>query len=826
MNLRVARRLPTYIELVLPLAALLHIAQGSLFADGLETIVTGVDTVWAGGGVGPVMGLNEGVTAIVAGDEYTASIPSIAAVASTSGNGRAVGFGQEGFFTDQHIGLFDNLRIATNAVSWLDLFHRKRVLIVTNHGEWCGYSTTILQNRLTELGYSVALSNGPITGLDLQGAGVLFAGNIWGSITSQEMTAIKDFFDGGGGLFLMGVGWSWVSSNPASTLDDYPMNQIGALCGIRWIDGGISDDVHKSQDYPLFLHYYPETWISLQTVPGAMSYISSATSAHSADLPSALQSDSTFRAQYIVAHAILAWGLGAGISSYPRQIYDFYSALVTTHPQFFHKDFAYNMLTESAILQIRERVARTLSEALPLTPELRGAIASTLNLTGRCRDIWTGFSVLLMDNSGLNAAQTEFLYEYFSSLPAGLQNLSSISVADFLGSTTPPVNLSDAGGNINIVGWSIGSATGNSFPDDIPPVTTDVFCIIVAHEVNHAVDHFTVGNNAVLMGRRKALILAAGDDSLNYLRSMCAPGFFTNAPQEFVASIANEWFTDSRQTMGLGLARFAGGRAQPLNQAIFFADVYSRGRDSTFFYRIDSAGHLSRETILLTRDARGHINSMRLDDGWRTFSLDTAGNVLDVALPIQLASFDVTALASKMTRLQWMTVSETNNYGFEVQVSGSSGVYVSVPGVFIPGHGTTTEPHEYAWIVTGNPPELRYRLKQIDLDGAVHYSEGKKAPSVAGNTASSGPAEFALLQNYPNPFNPTTTIRYSLPHKTQVLLAVFNTLGQQIATLAQGELEAGSYEVRFDGSALASGLYFYRIQAGGFVQSRRFLLLR
>ena len=88
------------------------------------------------------------------------------------------------------------------------------------------------------------------------------------------------------------------------------------------------------------------------------------------------------------------------------------------------------------------------------------------------------------------------------------------------------------------------------------------------------------------------------------------------------------------------------------------------------------------------------------------------------------------------------------------------------------------------------------------------------------------PTEFRLDQNYPNPFNPSTTIRYGLPNKTAVQLTVFNTLGQSVSTLVNGEQEAGYHEVKFDGSKLASGVYFYRIQAGTFVQTKRLLLLK
>jgi hypothetical protein len=79
------------------------------------------------------------------------------------------------------------------------------------------------------------------------------------------------------------------------------------------------------------------------------------------------------------------------------------------------------------------------------------------------------------------------------------------------------------------------------------------------------------------------------------------------------------------------------------------------------------------------------------------------------------------------------------------------------------------------------------------------------------------PNEFLLHQNYPNPFNPTTTIRYGLPQRSHVTLTVYNTLGQQVTTLVNGNEEAGYHEQKFDGTGLASGVYFYRIQAGSFV---------
>jgi hypothetical protein len=83
-----------------------------------------------------------------------------------------------------------------------------------------------------------------------------------------------------------------------------------------------------------------------------------------------------------------------------------------------------------------------------------------------------------------------------------------------------------------------------------------------------------------------------------------------------------------------------------------------------------------------------------------------------------------------------------------------------------------------------------------------------------------------LSQNYPNPFNPFTTIHYQIPSRAHVTLTVFDLLGREVATLVDGMEEPGEKRATFDGSALASGVYFYRLRAGDFVQTRKLVLVR
>ncbi len=196
-------------------------------------------------------------------------------------------------------------------------------------------------------------------------------------------------------------------------------------------------------------------------------------------------------------------------------------------------------------------------------------------------------------------------------------------------------------------------------------------------------------------------------------------------------------------------------------------------------------------------------------------------------LPVQINSFVALSGVSNSVLLEWSTLSEINNYGFYVQRSAAgANDFARIPGAFVPGHGTTAVPQQYRYVDSTRPPGGSfYRLEQIDLDGAVHCTEPVQGGDPAGSDALV-PGSFILFANYPNPFNPTTSIRYGLPQKSDVTLAVFNVLGQNVATPVRGAQEAGYHVAVFDGSNLASGIYFYRLVAGSFTQTKKLVLLR
>jgi hypothetical protein len=111
----------------------------------------------------------------------------------------------------------------------------------------------------------------------------------------------------------------------------------------------------------------------------------------------------------------------------------------------------------------------------------------------------------------------------------------------------------------------------------------------------------------------------------------------------------------------------------------------------------------------------------------------------------------------------------------------------------------------------------------------VLYNFGGGITSVADRKEV--PAEFSLSQNFPNPFNPSTTIHYQLLMNSDVRLTIYNMLGQRVKTLLQARQPAGSYAVQWNGTndagaPVASGVYFYRLRAEGFVQTRKLLVVR
>jgi hypothetical protein len=189
--------------------------------------------------------------------------------------------------------------------------------------------------------------------------------------------------------------------------------------------------------------------------------------------------------------------------------------------------------------------------------------------------------------------------------------------------------------------------------------------------------------------------------------------------------------------------------------------------------------------------------------------------------PVELTSFSASEKNGSVI-LNWITASETNNQGFEIERASLT----ATPSQewekmgFVPGFGTTTEPKNYSYSDNNlNAGIYTYRLKQIDFDGTQSYSKEVEVEITS-------PIEYALEQNYPNPFNPSTTIKYSLAEDGNIKLSVYNILGEVVITLVNNLQKAGRYEVTFDASNFASGVYMYRLEAHNYSSIKKMLLVK
>ena len=239
------------------------------------------------------------------------------------------------------------------------------------------------------------------------------------------------------------------------------------------------------------------------------------------------------------------------------------------------------------------------------------------------------------------------------------------------------------------------------------------------------------------------------------------------------------------------------------------------------------------EGVELNKIYTYHISTLSGPSGGSSIFSNEATAYVPPVVPVELLSFTSSTVDNDITLL-WTTATEINNSGFEIereqvsspQSAGSNGEWQTIG--FIPGHGTTSEKQSYSFKDENlSSGKYLYRLKQIDYDGSFEYSNTIEVEITA-------PLEFSLEQNYPNPFNPTTKIKYTIPSVTLrqaqsdilVSLKVFDVLGNEVATLVNEFKPAGEYNIDFTAASLPSGVYFYQLKAGEFIQTRKMILLK
>jgi len=215
----------------------------------------------------------------------------------------------------------------------------------------------------------------------------------------------------------------------------------------------------------------------------------------------------------------------------------------------------------------------------------------------------------------------------------------------------------------------------------------------------------------------------------------------------------------------------------------------------------------------------GSVTGLALSHPWCNDFVDwTAGGnsgSVEGPLPIELNSFAAVAGDEEVV-LNWSTASESDMDRFEVTRDGA--LIASVEA----RNSATGANYSFVDASVTNGTTYSYELAAVSLNGERAVLATESATPQAGAVV----MEFALHQNYPNPFNPETSIRFDLAEAVNVTLTVYNVAGQEVAMLVNGKMNAGAHTVNFDGAALTSGVYLYRLTAGEFTSTMKMVLLK
>ncbi len=201
----------------------------------------------------------------------------------------------------------------------------------------------------------------------------------------------------------------------------------------------------------------------------------------------------------------------------------------------------------------------------------------------------------------------------------------------------------------------------------------------------------------------------------------------------------------------------------------------------------------------------------------------TVGTVNNSPLPVNLSSFTSNVNGRNIT-LNWVTASEVNNAGFEIQriKSSDSKTQNYEKAGFIQGKGTVNTSTNYSYTDKKlDCGKYQYRLKQIDNNGNFEFYNLSREVEIGL------PTKYDISQNYPNPFNPTTKIDFALPVNAKVTIKIFDITGREVISVLNNESRvAGYYTVIINASSLSSSVYFYRIISDKFIQVKKMVVLK
>lgn len=398
--------------------------------------------------------------------------------------------------------------------------------------------------------------------------------------------------------------------------------------------------------------------------------------ANTNNLGNVLSTNSTIRNELFGQHQSLR-NLTVNLLSHADRtvLRDWYAGHIGRYPQYLRRQHL-DPTIHPYIPYLAGQVWVNIFEALSDQPANRRLAAQVCGFSGTMSNLMVDLGVIYVENGLSTAVSQKAIYDIAAAIPAELQIVELITEYDFLqGPGGSGAGSIQARTGVNVFAQVGGYAEG--FPPDVTQTLIDGFCVVVAHELNHNVENaagriyswfwdrkydlleqasppdivfknHNVDGFGVDVPSTKARFLSHGLWNGNsntwssaydaYWATGTAAGFdrhwlrdnlrfCLDAPQEAFATLANQYFTSSEVMLQLALSRWNEGITNCINQLLLFADVYSLGSNTTWFYRVDTAANVTRTAVLLQRDSANHINRLTTGSYNYDFALDSEGNV-------------------------------------------------------------------------------------------------------------------------------------------------------------------------------------------------------
>ena len=484
-----------------------------------------------------------------------------------------------------------------------------------------------------------------------------------------------------------------------------------------------------------------------------------------------------------------------------------------------------------------------------ISSERKGEIAEALNLTGHYLDFWKKYSILVMDNNSLDEKQFSMLYALFDVVPQPLHRASAIIIGDELAQAGDKVSWRISRGPnanplpirfraIDLFNDEVGKSYVNMHygPSSVPPVqldSSDGFTSTFIHELHHLASF----DSFYSLWGEKVLHDRAGSDLQNYLNTETD---YILILGELVASTSEYYFGNTFVSLQIALEKFNNGFAEPFNQFLFFADLYS-GRGITSFFDVTGGVKIEQDKIVpvevelvkyevpSTRDLNGRINSLFVGGKYYLFKRDDGGFLVDVKVSdkpfIQSdvnKDFVVGLEDLVIVALHFGTNSLDKNFDESADLNGDGEVDIQDLIIVARDYGIRMAPSLDLYSYRNMMAVLQLAIEAIsssNSDGAEAAANNLRNFMQAYFNQTSKQTKTILFPNHPNPANSETWIPYRLGREAYIALNIYDQKGYLVKRIDIGRQQKGDYTSRDraiywngkndNGENVASGVYPY-----------------